>query len=234
MPRSSRARSRSGAQASRSSPVDSICAIRTERALRRCAGRSRLTGLEIHALVLGEHNESGGLADENADVSASRRDDVVDALAWAHRARGRGHPRPVLHALGAPRAKLTSIVRRPRSARSARSPPSGASRSATREHSPRRRSSRSPRAWTRTRSACYFDLANPLAKRGLDAPTEIRADRPSDSEGSRQGHARSLRATAVRERAVSTSRSAHARSPRSDTTVGSRWRRHRSAAARRA
>ena len=30
------------------------------------------TGLEIHALVLGEHNESGGLADENAEVSRRR------------------------------------------------------------------------------------------------------------------------------------------------------------------
>ena len=51
------------------------------RALRRA---KQLTGLEIHALVLGEHNEEGGLADENADVAGRARDDVVDALAWAH------------------------------------------------------------------------------------------------------------------------------------------------------
>ena len=30
-------------------------------------------------------------------------------------------------------------------------------------------------AWARTRFGCYFDLANPLAKRGLDVPSEIRA-----------------------------------------------------------
>ena len=37
-------------------------------ALRRA---KQTTGLEVHALVLGEHNESGGLADENADAAGA-------------------------------------------------------------------------------------------------------------------------------------------------------------------
>ena len=42
------------------------------------------TGLEVHALVLGEHNDRGGLADGNEDVAGPARDDVRDAIAWAH------------------------------------------------------------------------------------------------------------------------------------------------------
>ena len=175
MPRSSRARSRSGARASRSPPVGSTCATRRRRVSTSLRRAKQTTGLEIHALVLGEHNESGGLADENADVCGAARDDVRDAIAWAHRARSPGHPRPVLHARGAGERSRRGPCGTPRFARSVRSPPSGVSRSATRGRSPPRRSSRSRLAWARTRSACYFDLANPLAKRGLDVPTEIRA-----------------------------------------------------------
>ena len=49
-------------------------------ALRRAKEAS---GLELHALVLGEHNETGGLADESTDVATRARDDVRAAIAWA-------------------------------------------------------------------------------------------------------------------------------------------------------
>ena len=49
-------------------------------ALRRA---KRMTGLNVHALVLGEHNEIGGLADDDTDTAGQARDDVRDATVWA-------------------------------------------------------------------------------------------------------------------------------------------------------
>ena len=43
----------------------------------------KTTGLEVHALVMGEHNEKGGLADEDPEAARQAHTDVRDATAWA-------------------------------------------------------------------------------------------------------------------------------------------------------
>jgi L-ribulose-5-phosphate 3-epimerase len=132
------------------------------------------TGLEIHALVLGEHNESGGLADENADVSGAARDDVRDAIAWAHELGARVILVPFFM-----RADLESEADVDRAAGAFRSLCSiAAERGVTLCYEGTLPAGEILSLAARVKSdafGCYFDLANPLAKRGLDVPSEIRA-----------------------------------------------------------
>jgi sugar phosphate isomerase/epimerase len=140
-------------------------------ALRRA---KQATGLEIHALVLGEQNEEGGLADENADAAGRARDDVVDALAWAHE-------------LGADvilvpffmRSELRSEADVDRAADAFRTLcPIAAERGVALSFEGTLSAEETLALAARVGSEAfgvYFDLANPLAKRGLDPPSEIRA-----------------------------------------------------------
>ena len=139
-------------------------------ALRRA---KRATGLEVHAIVLGEHNELGGLADESADAASAARDDVGDAIGWAQ-------------ALGTQvilvpffmRAELESEADVDRAAAAFRSLcPIAAERGVTLCYEGTLPAGEILSLAARVASdafGCYFDLANPLAKRGLDVPSEIR------------------------------------------------------------
>ena len=135
------------------------------------------TGLEIHALVLGEHNESGGLADENADVCGAARDDVRDAIAWADQLGAQVILVPFFM-----RSELESEADVDRAASAFRSLCSiAAERGVTLCYEGTLSAQEILSLAARVGSdafGCYFDLANPLAKRGLDVPTEIRAIGP--------------------------------------------------------
>jgi hexulose-6-phosphate isomerase len=140
------------------------------RALRRA---KQATGLEIHALVLGEHNETGGLADESADAAGRARDDVVDALTWAQE-------------LGADvilvpffmRSELRSEADVARAADAFRALcPIAAERGVALGFEGTLSAEETLALAARVGSdafGVYFDLANPLAKRDLDPPSEIR------------------------------------------------------------
>ena len=124
--------------------------------------------------MLGEHNERGGLADESADAAGRARDDVVDALGWAHE-------------LGADvilvpffmRSELRSEADVDRAADAFRALcPVAAERGVALgfEGTLSADETLSLAARVGSDAFCvYFDLANPLAKRGLDPPSEVRA-----------------------------------------------------------
>lgn len=134
--------------------------------------RAREHDLEIHALVLGEHNH-GGVADADPSVAEAAKEDVRQAIGWAAelgagvillpffmRAELIGHD-----AFDRCAAAFSSLA--PLAAERGISLcfegllPARAIRSlAERVGSPG--------------FGCYFDLANPL-RRGLDSPTEIRS-----------------------------------------------------------
>ncbi len=140
-------------------------------ALRRA---QHATGLEIHALVLGEHNERGGAADESADAASQAREDIVDAIKWAH-------------VLGAQvilvpffmRSELQSETDVDRAAQAFRELcPIAGERGVTLCYEGTLPAQEILGLAARVGSGAfgvYFDLANPLAKRGLDVPSEIRA-----------------------------------------------------------
>jgi sugar phosphate isomerase/epimerase len=140
-------------------------------ALRRA---KQATGLEVHALVLGEHNERGGLADESEDVATSARDDVLDATVWAQELGAQVILVPFFM-----RSELEGEADVDRAAAAFRSLCSIADeRGVTLCYEGTLPAQEILSLAARVGSdafGCYFDLANPLAKRGLDAPTEIRA-----------------------------------------------------------
>jgi sugar phosphate isomerase/epimerase len=140
-------------------------------ALRRA---KQATGLEIHALVLGEHNEKGGLADESADAAAHARDDVRDAVAWAQELGTEVILVPFFM-----RSELGSEADVDRAAAAFRSLcPMAGERGVTLCYEGTLPGAEIVSLAARIASdafGCYFDLANPLAKRGLDVPSEIRA-----------------------------------------------------------
>jgi L-ribulose-5-phosphate 3-epimerase len=138
-------------------------------------GRAKqATGLEIHALVLGEHNEAGGLADENADAARRARDDVVDALGWAHELGADAILVPFFM-----RSELRSEGDVDRAADAFRALcPIAAQRGVALGFEGTLSAGETIALAARVGSEAfrvYFDLANPLAKRGLDPPSEIRA-----------------------------------------------------------
>jgi sugar phosphate isomerase/epimerase len=132
------------------------------------------SGLEIHAIVLGEHNERGGLADETADVARLARDDVRDAIAWAQELGAQVILVPFFM-----RSELESDVDVDRAVAAFRSLcPVAAERGVTLCYEGTLPAQEILSLAARVGSeafGCYFDLANPLAKRGLDVPSEIRA-----------------------------------------------------------
>jgi sugar phosphate isomerase/epimerase len=140
-------------------------------ALRRA---KQMTGLEVHALVLGEHNELGGLADESADAASRARDDVRDALAWAQELGAQVILVPFFM-----RSELESDADVERAAAAFRSLcPIAAELGVTLCYEGTLPAEEILSLAARVGSnafGCYFDLANPLAKRGLDVPSEIRA-----------------------------------------------------------
>jgi sugar phosphate isomerase/epimerase len=140
-------------------------------ALRRA---KQATGLEIHALVLGEHNEKGGLADESSDVAGPARDDVGDAVAWALELGAEVILVPFFM-----RSELESEADVDRAAAAFRSLcPMAGERGVTLCYEGTLPAAEIHSLAGRVSSdafGCYFDLANPLAKRSLDVPSEIRA-----------------------------------------------------------
>lgn len=132
------------------------------------------TGLEIPALVLGEHNEKGGIADVDPDAASRAQGDVRQATAWA-----RELDTDVILVPFFGRAELVSEADDDRAVTAFRALCPRAA-----EHGVKLCFEGSlPADRIRSLSArvgsdafgCYFDLANPLAHRGLDPPTEIRA-----------------------------------------------------------
>ena len=134
----------------------------------------KTTGLEVHALVLGEHNDRGGLADGNEDVAGPAGDDVRDAIAWAHELGAQVILVPFFM-----RADLERSADVERAVAAFRSLcPIAAERGVTLCYEGTLSAQEILSLAARVGSeafGCYFDLANPLAKRGLDPPSEIRA-----------------------------------------------------------
>jgi sugar phosphate isomerase/epimerase len=131
-------------------------------------------GLEIPALVLGEHNEQGGIADVSPDVSSRAHDDVRHAIAWARKL-GTG----VILVPFFGRAELVSEADDNRAVAAFRALCLHAVEHGVKlclEGSLPADRIRSLAARVGSHAfGCYFDLANPLAHCGLDPPTEIRA-----------------------------------------------------------
>jgi sugar phosphate isomerase/epimerase len=134
----------------------------------------RAAGLEIPALVLGEHNEKGGIADVSPDASSDAQSDVRHAIAWA---RELGTDVILVPFFG--RAELMSEADDERAVAAFQALcPHAAEHSVTLCFEGSLPADRIRSLAARVGSdafGCYFDLANPLAHRGLDPPTEIRA-----------------------------------------------------------
>jgi sugar phosphate isomerase/epimerase len=132
------------------------------------------TGLEIHALVLGEHNEWGGLGSEDADTARHAQDDVRDAIAWAQELGAEVILVPFFM-----RSELESEADVDRAAAAFRSLCVIArDRGITLCYEGTLSAQEIHSLAARVDSdafGCYFDLANPLAERGLDIPLEIRS-----------------------------------------------------------
>jgi sugar phosphate isomerase/epimerase len=137
-------------------------------------GAREASGLEVPALVLGDHIHDGGLADASPDTAARARDDVSAAIAWANELGSDAILVPFFM-----RSELVSAADvdravaafRPLCARAAE-------RGVTLCYEGTLASAEIVALADRIGSsafACYLDLANPLAKRGLDGPSEIRA-----------------------------------------------------------
>jgi sugar phosphate isomerase/epimerase len=132
------------------------------------------TVLDVPALVLGEHNEIGGIADSSSDVASRAQDDVRRALAWA-RELGTG----VILVPFFGRAELVTEADDDQAVAAFRALcPRAAEQGVQLCFEGSLPAERIGALAVRIGShafGCYFDLANPLAHRGLDPPTEIRA-----------------------------------------------------------
>jgi sugar phosphate isomerase/epimerase len=139
-------------------------------ALRRA---KEATGLEVPALVLGEHNDEGGIADVSPEASSRAHSDVQHAIAWARELDADVILLPFFN-----RAQLVSDADDDRAVAAFRALCPEAA-----EHGVKlcfegslpadRIASLAARVGSEA-FGCYFDLANPLAHKGLDVPTEIR------------------------------------------------------------
>jgi sugar phosphate isomerase/epimerase len=132
------------------------------------------TGLDVHALVLGEHNERGGVADESADVAGRALDDVRAAITWAGELGAGAILVPFFM-----RSELETEAHVERAAAAFRSLcPPAAERGVVLCYEGTLAAEEVLGLASRVASdafGVYFDLANPLAKRGLDPPSELRA-----------------------------------------------------------
>jgi sugar phosphate isomerase/epimerase len=140
-------------------------------ALRRAREASEL---EVHALVLGDHIHDGGLADASPDTAARAQDDVRAAIAWASELGSGAILVPFFM-----RSELVSAADIDRAVSAFRPLCAAAGeRGVTLCYEGTLAAPEIIALADRVGSsafACYFDLANPLAKRGLDGPSEIRA-----------------------------------------------------------
>lgn len=133
--------------------------------------RARDSGLEIHALVLGEHNH-GGIADADSQVAGAAFEDVRTAIAWAAEL-GAG----VILVPFFMRGELEGDAGFARCVDAFASLcPEAADRGVTLCFEgllPAREIRLLAERVESPAFGCYFDLANPL-RRGLDSPTELR------------------------------------------------------------
>lgn len=134
--------------------------------------RRRGSALEVHALVLGEHN-FGGIADADPDVAAAALEDVRIAVEWAVQVGA-----DVILVPFFMRGQLLGSDAFDRCATAFASLcPVAAERGVTLCYEGLLPAREILHLADRVSSAgfgCYFDLANPI-RRGLDSPTEIRA-----------------------------------------------------------
>ena len=132
------------------------------------------TGLEIPALVLGEHNEVGGIADASSETSSRAYADVRHAIGWARELGTEALLIPFFM-----RAELVSDTDDDRAVAAFQALcPEAGEQGVSLCFEGSLPSARIASIAARVRSeafGCYFDLANPLAHKGLDVPTEIRA-----------------------------------------------------------
>jgi sugar phosphate isomerase/epimerase len=132
----------------------------------------RTSSLEIHSLVLDEHNH-GGIADEDPNVAAAAAEDVRQAVVWAAELGADAVLVPFFL-----RAELVSESDFDRCAAAFQALcPLAAERGVTLLYEGLLAAERIQLLAERVGSpafGCYFDLANPLT-RGLDTATEIRA-----------------------------------------------------------
>jgi len=142
--------------------------------LERLRRAKESVGLEIPGLVLGEHNDEGGIADASPEASSRAQADVRHAIAWA-RELGTG----VILIPFFERAELVSVADDNRAVAAFRALcAEAAERGVTLCFEGSLPAERIVSLASRVGSkafGCYFDLANPLAHKGLDGPTEIRA-----------------------------------------------------------
>ena len=142
--------------------------------LERLRRAKQSVGLEIPALVLGEHNDEGGIADASPEASSRAQADVRHAIAWA-----RELGTDVILIPFFKRAELVSDADDERAVTAFRALcPEAAEHGVTLCFEGSLPAGRIASLAARVGSegfGCYFDLANPLAHKGLDGPTEIRA-----------------------------------------------------------
>jgi L-ribulose-5-phosphate 3-epimerase len=144
------------------------------RRLERLRRARRDSGLEIPALVLSEHPDVGGIADASPDAADRAQEDVRAAIAWAHELGAEVVLVPFFK-----HSELTTDADVDRAVAEFRVLCSGAAeRGVTLCYEGVLPAQAILSLADRIASdafGCYFDLANPLAMRGLDVPTEIRS-----------------------------------------------------------
>jgi len=132
-----------------------------------------ITALEIPALVLGEHNVQGGIADASPDAASRAHVDVRRAITWA-----RELGTDVILIPFFMRAELVSEAEDDRAAVAFRTLcPEAAQEGVSLCFEGSLPAARIVSLAARVGSeafGCYFDRANALAHKGLDVPTEIR------------------------------------------------------------
>ena len=141
--------------------------------LERLRRAKQATGLEIPALVLGDQNDEGGIADASPDISRRAHEDVRRAFTWARELGAEVILLPFFM-----RAELVSDADNDRAVATFRALcPSAAEQGVSLCFEGSLPAERIVLLASRVGSdafGCYFDLANPLAHKGLDVPTEIR------------------------------------------------------------
>ncbi|MDQ3381899.1 MAG: TIM barrel protein [Actinomycetota bacterium] len=142
--------------------------------LERLRRAKQTAGLAIPALVLGEHNEVGGIADASSEASSRAHADVRHAIAWARELGAEVILVPFFM-----RAELVSDADDDRAVAAFQALcPEAAEQGVNLCLEGSLAAERIASLASRVDSdafGCYFDLANPLAHKGLDGPTEIRA-----------------------------------------------------------
>ena len=142
--------------------------------LERLRRAKQTAGLAIPALVLGEHNELGGIADASSEASSRAHADVRHAIAWARELGAEVILVPFFM-----RAELVSDADDDRAVAAFQALcPEAAEQGVNLCFEGSLAAERIASLASRVDSdafGCYFDLANPLAHKGLDGPTEIRA-----------------------------------------------------------